>query len=373
MKILIAPDKFKGSLTALEACKAISRGVKEYDPGIETILHPMADGGEGTLEILRDLPGLETVSLSVNGPLFRPVRAFYKKNKVTAFIEMATASGLGLLKKEEQNCLYTTTLGTGEMILDAIGQGVKNIFLFVGGSATNDAGMGMAAALGYRFLDEFGMALKPIGESLLSVKSIDKSGLKIDLDNLDLTVVCDVKNVLFGPAGAAPVYAPQKGADEKAVAFLDAGLRQFSEVVESELGVDVANLEGGGAAGGLAAGAVAFLGAKVQRGVEMVMGATGFYSLLAGADLVITGEGKLDEQTNQGKVIDGVAAACLEVGVPVAVVCGASALGEQALKEMGVQYFTQLVSEEVTAEMAMRDAAGLLQQRIFDMMPEIAR
>ncbi len=371
MKILIAPDKFKGSLTAVEVCRAIERGIKKYDPAIETILQPLADGGEGTLEILGNTLDLETVFLTVNDPLFRPVTAFYKKNNHTAFIEMATASGLGLLNENERNCLFTTTYGTGEMILDAIEKGVENIFLFVGGSATNDAGMGMATALGYCFLNKNRNKLKPVGANLIAVNFIDKNALKFDPSNINVTVVCDVKNVLFGKDGAAHIYAPQKGAGASAVQLLDNGLRHFSKIIKRDIGKDVSKVKGGGAAGGLGAGAVAFLNASIRPGIETVMEITAFKKQLTDVDLVITGEGKFDHQTGKGKLVEGVARACREKGIPVAAVCGKLEVDAETLKQMGIDHWAEIMSEGVTLEQAVKEAAGRLEGLVFGMVREI--
>ncbi len=371
MKILIAPDKFKGSLTATEVCRAIQKGINKYDPAIETILHPLSDGGEGTLEILGNTLDLETIYLTVNDPLFRPVQAFYKKNKDTALIEMATASGLELLNNKERNCLFTTTYGTGEMMLDAIEKGVKNIFLFIGGSATNDAGMGMAAALGYNFLNNEKEQLKPIGKNLIAVYSIDKSELKFDPNKINITVVCDVKNVLYGKDGAAHIYAPQKGAGDDAVQLLDNGLRQFSKIIKRDIGKDISNIKGGGAAGGLGAGAVAFLGASIQSGIEMIMEISAFQKQLSDIDLVITGEGQLDYQTSKGKLVEGVAKVCRKKGIPVAVVCGKLEVEEETLKAMGIDYWAEIMTEGVTLEQAMTEAEERLEGLVFEMMHQI--
>ena len=259
MKVLISPDKFKGSLSAQEVCEAIDRGVKKFDQRIETIFHPLADGGEGTLENLQSSLELESVVVEVNDPLFRPVKAEYKIGGGNAYIEMAAASGLPLLTVQERNCLYTTTYGTGELMLHAINKGVNNIYLFVGGSATNDGGIGMANALGYQFYDAENNELSPIGKELINISRIDHSKMKMDINKINLTAVCDVKNPLFGPEGAAYIYGPQKGGNEEEIKMLDKGLRNLSEVVYSTLGKDIANLEGGGAAGGISAGAMLFV------------------------------------------------------------------------------------------------------------------
>ncbi|MBP6755641.1 MAG: glycerate kinase, partial [Bacteroidia bacterium] len=212
MKIIVAPDKFKGSLSALEVCNAIENGIKRFDQSIEIIKHPLADGGEGTLTILNNYFKLNKRNVVVNNPLFKPCEATYLVSDDTAYIEMATASGLQLLSENERNCFYTSSFGTGELILDAIDSGYNNIVLFIGGSATNDAGIGMASALGYKFYDTNNQIVKPIGKELINIDCIDITNLKIDLNSINCTVICDVKNELFGLNGAAHVYAAQKGA-----------------------------------------------------------------------------------------------------------------------------------------------------------------
>ena len=328
----------------------------------------MADGGEGTLDVLEKHLSIDHISLTVNDPLFRPVKAFYYKNKNTAFIEMAVASGLQLLKENERNPLYTTTFGTGELILDAIKKECKKIYLFVGGSATNEAGMGMAAALGYRFINKNDQLVSPIGKNLIGIDKIENSDLLFNPNKLEITVACDVQNILFGKNGAAYIYAPQKGADNSAVELLDNGLRHISQKIKNYLQTDISKIEGGGAAGGIAAGAVAFFNAKIKSGVESVMEASGFYQQLDGVDLVITGEGKMDHQTPQGKVIKGVADVCRERGIPIAVLCGVSTLDKNDLGKMGIQHCLQLVSENILPENAMANAAELLEKRAFELM-----
>lgn len=372
MKILIAPDKFKGSLTAAAVCQAIMNGIHRFDPAIECILHPLADGGEGSLEMLRMVTASKTITRVVLDPLFRPVEASYLRDDQVAYIELAAASGLELLKPEERNCLYTTTYGTGELILDAIQNGATRLFLFVGGSATNEAGLGMAAALGYRFLDQNGVLLSPIGNNLGLVDRIDPTALKCDPGDLEITVACDVRNTLFGKEGAAYVYAPQKGADGNAVALLDHGLMNISRVIQKDLGMDVSRIEGGGAAGGIGAGGVAFLGASIRPGIDTIMQITGFEDKLQGVDLVITGEGKVDEQTVRGKVVKGVAEQCRQKNVPVGVICGRMELEEEKLKQLGVKIWGQVLTGGITPEQAVNEAGDRVADLAFRMMQDLA-
>lgn len=368
MNILVAPDKFKGSLTAVQVCEAIETGIRRHDPEAVVMMHPLADGGEGTLDVLDAAMQLETEYLVVNDPLFRPIKAFYKRNRDTAFIEMAVASGLEILETAERNCLNTSTLGTGELMLHAISNGISTIYLFIGGSATNDAGIGMATALGYAFLDKNGRKVLPVGKYLPDIHSIDASHLYFKPDSLQVFVVCDVKNVLFGPEGAAHVYAPQKGADEAAVQLLDLGLRQVSRVIESHFLLNLAEMPGGGAAGGLGAGAVAFLNAQILPGVETIIGVSGVENLLARADLVITGEGKIDNQTLQGKVVKGVCEAAKKFGVPVLGICGTLALEKSDCLEMGLSDVTAVKTPGMSTEYAMTHASELVAQRVAGML-----
>lgn len=348
MKILIAPDKFKGSLSAQEVCDAIEKGIKKHDSTIEVIKHPLADGGEGTLDILQHYFPLKQVVIEVQNPLFKTIKSSYFVSKDTAYVEMSNASGLQLLKKEDQNCYYTSTIGTGQLIKDALSKGFKNINLFIGGSATNDAGIGMAKALGYNFIDANGNQLEPIGKELINISKIDSSSLFFDLSNINFTVICDVKNPLFGKNGAAYVYAAQKGASKKEIEFLNEGLRNFSVQAQNCLNIVVADIEGSGAAGGLGAGAVAFLNAKMQSGIEFVLEQTNFNNQInKGIDLIITGEGSVDKQTLQGKVVKGISDISKKYNVPFFIVAGIvkdkdliveglSPLGISSIMELGV-------------------------------------
>lgn len=334
MHILIAADSFKDALDAPGVCHAIERGILAAMPNAHIRCFPLADGGEGTAQILIFHSGGQQVQCTVKDPLFRPVQAIYglSGNGETAFIEMAQASGLQLLAPESRNPLYTTTFGTGELIADALQRGARNIVLGIGGSATNDGGMGMAAALGLRFLDADGLSLEPVGQNLGKVHRI-AGRLNI---NTRVEVICDVDNPLFGPTGAAQVYAPQKGADEAAVAELDAGLAHFAGLLHEYSGKEIAHLPGAGAAGGLGAGAMAFLDAQMRRGIEAVMEYTGFETALAGIDLIVTGEGKIDRQTHHGKLIRGICAMAKVHGIPVIAFCGALDASASDIRELGL-------------------------------------
>lgn len=368
-KVLIAPDKFKGSLTALEVCKAVQNGIHKHDPGIDCIFHPLADGGEGTLDTLENSFQLEPIALTVNDPLFRPITAEYRLKDQSAFIEMSRASGLELLTSQERNCMNTTSYGTGELISDAIKNGAKEIYLFIGGSATNDAGIGLLSALGYQFLDKSGDNIKPIGAALNDIMNIDDSYLNFDLDKINVTVVCDVTNPLFGPMGAAYIYGPQKGASAEDLEILDMGLVNFNNLVKSKYGKDLSNIEGGGAAGGIGAGAAGLLNAQLQPGIESVMNITGFKKLLKDIDLVITGEGKLDSQTLQGKVVDGVYQLADERGIPMAIICGMVEDLDIIKREIKSPIY-QLKSDDMSIDEAINDAKVLVEQTAFNLIKD---
>ena len=366
MNILIAPDKFKGSLSAAEVCEAIQTGIHRFNPDIKTHIHPLADGGEGSLEILQQYTDTQKVSLSVADPLMRPIEAQYLIAKQTAYIEMSAASGLVLLAESERNCTNTTTFGTGEMILDAIRRGIRDIVLFIGGSATNDVGTGMASALGYRFLDADKNPINPIGKNLSEIKIIYNKNSLLNLANVSVRVLCDVTNPLYGTQGAAYTYARQKGANDAEIEHLDKGLRNIAEVLKLQNYPDIADLEGAGAAGGMGGGAVAFLDAKMVSGINFFMELTDLEAKIQGADLVITGEGKLDDQTLKGKVVSGVAALANQHNVPVVVICGANTLQGD---ELGLKSIYSVMDISQSVEEAMRDA----KEKVTDLGFQIAK
>ena len=355
MKILIAPDKFKGSLTADEVAEAMAEGIRSVNPDIEAIKFPLADGGDGTAAILTKHLHGEFFPVKVHNPLFEIIEASYgySESGRTAFIEMSAASGLRLIPAEKQNPLNTSTLGTGEMIMDAIRHGAEKIILGIGGSATNDAGIGMAAALGFRFLDHDGNELKPVGANLEFIQSIDDSTLHYNLAGVDVQVACDVDNPLTGKRGAAWVYGPQKGATTETILKLDKGLKNFARVVKEKYGKDISRLPGAGAAGGLGAGAMVFLNARLRSGVELVMDITMFEDHLKNADLIITGEGKIDDQSFQGKVLSGITKLAKKYNLPVIAVCGDLKLDIRKLKNHGIIQAISLVDYFGSVEQAM--------------------
>jgi glycerate kinase len=371
MKIIVAPDKFKGSLSAIDVCNAIEKGIKTFDQSVEIIKHPLADGGEGTLTILNNFFKLTKRNVIVNNPLFHPCEATYLVSNDTAYIEMATASGLQLLSENERNCFYTSTYGTGELILDAINNGYKNIILFIGGSATNDAGIGMAAALGYEFYDINNQIVEPIGKELININRIEIKNLKIDLNSIKCTVICDVKNEFYGPNGAAYIYASQKGATSSQVNQLNQGLINFSNQVELFLDKKIATIPGTGAAGGLGAGALCFLNAKLQSGIDFVMEHTNFNSIVnSDIDLIITGEGSVDKQTIEGKVVSGVASKASLFNIPFIVVSGIAKDVKQIQNELNPNAMYSIMETGVTQKEAIAEASKYLNDIGFHLIQQ---
>lgn len=356
MKIVIAPDSFKGSLASPEVCRAIEAGVLAAMPEARAVLVPIADGGEGTVRTLVEGTGGAVLSADVTGPLGEPVEAEYGilGDGETGVIEMAAASGLALVPPSRRNPLYTTTRGTGELILAALNRGCRRLIIGIGGSATNDAGMGMAQALGVRFLDENGRELPGIGDSLSRLAHIDTSKLDPRLANTSVRVACDVDNPLFGERGAAQVYGPQKGAPPDIVDQLDAGLRRFAEVVVRDLGIHVADLPGAGAAGGLGAALVAFCGASLEPGVNIILEAVDLEHKLIGAEVVFVAEGRLDAQTAFGKAPAGVAQLARRYGCVVLALAGSIAEDARDLHDKGFTAMRSILREPISLEDAMQ-------------------
>ncbi|WP_282053837.1 glycerate kinase [Maribacter luteus] len=355
MKFIIAPDKFKGSLTGFEFCDAVEEGLRMVFKEAEIFKMPLADGGDGTMEVARHYINGDKVSVTVNDPLFRPIEASYLYSKGTgiAYIEMAEASGLKLLKDEESNCWYTTTLGTGELIVDALEKGAKEIILGIGGSATNDGGMGMASALGYRFLDGDEEELEPIGGNLAAVRKIDDSNINPKLNGVMVKVACDVTNPFYGQNGAAYVYAKQKGASDNEIVLLDQGLTNFAEIIHRRFNMDLQKIDGAGAAGGVGGGALIFLKGDLISGIDMVKELSGFDTAIEGAYWIITGEGKLDEQTLSGKTIDGVVISAKRKQIPVAALCGSVSISIAQQQAFGIEYVASIVRGVGTLQEAM--------------------
>jgi glycerate kinase len=359
LNILICPDKFKGSLTAEEVCHAIAKSIRKLSPGSRISEVPMADGGEGSLEIINNQLKAEVIKIKVSDPLGRLVEAEFLMKGETAYIEMAKASGLQLLKPEERRAVKTSTTGTGELIKEALQLGAKKIYLLVGGSATNDAGIGMAKALGFGFSDAAGNEVEPTGENMIRIKIIHKSLL--DFNGIKFYVLCDVGNPLYGKNGAAYVFGRQKGADDREIAELDEGLKNMSELFKETFGVNVQEIPGAGAAGGIAGGAVAFLGAEINSGIGTLMEIAGLEDKIKAADLVITGEGKIDSQTLNGKVIAGIATKAGKYNKTVLAFCGKLDLEMSELRKMGLKNAFSVKGENMTVEEAMTDTGKKLE------------
>ncbi len=351
MKIVICPDKFKGTLSASEMADAIESAVKQINSEIETIVLPLSDGGDGFLDVLVNLFHAKKREMMVYNPLFKPITTWYAINNElkTAYIEMAKASGLQLLNEYERNPCLTSTYGTGEMILDAIENGAKHIILGIGGSATNDAGIGMAVALGYRFFDTVGNEIKPIGGNLKEIALIDDTHLKFNPLDIDFKVACDVKINLYGSNGATYTFARQKGATPDQIEHLDRGLMNFAELIFEKYSMDLQAIEGAGAAGGMGAGAIVFFKAKLVSGIQLIMNELNFDEIVKSADLIITGEGKLDSQSRQGKVISGVIEKAKKYGKPVTAICGQVALNKQEVGDFGLKGAYSLFSNDETS------------------------
>lgn len=364
MRILIAPDSFKGSLSAAEAASAMARGALAAFPGAELVQVPMADGGEGTVDALVAGTGGQIVKHVVTGPLGTPVEARFGLlgDGVTAAIEMAAASGILLVPKEQRNPLVTTTYGTGELIRAALGRGVRRIVCGIGGSATNDGGAGMIMALGAKLLKADGTSIGFGGGALAELDRIDLTGLDPRLQQVELLVACDVDNPLCGPRGASAIYGPQKGATPEMVQTLDGNLSRLAGIMARDLGTDVREIPGAGAAGGLGGGLVGFLGARLRPGIEVVMEAVRIDELLAGTTLAVTGEGRTDGQTLAGKVPMGVARRAANHGVPAIVVSGAVTPDADALLAHNIASLTSICDGPTTLDEAMAHAAELLER-----------
>lgn len=337
-KIAVAPDSFKGSMTAMEAAVHIENGLKKALLDISVRKIPMADGGEGTVSAIVESTGGRFVQRHVKDPLGRKIKAQFgvTGDGRTAVIEMAAASGLALLKPRERDPMVTSTYGTGELMKSALALGVKHILVGIGGSATNDGGTGMARALGMKFLDSQGRPLPEGGAALKDLACIDAAKLDRRLRNVRVEVACDVDNPLVGPNGAAHVYGPQKGASPRNVKKLDAALRHLAAVIEADMGKDIVDVPGAGAAGGLGAGLMAFAGGELRPGIDIVIDSVGLRRRMKGCDLVIAGEGRMDGQTVFGKTPSGVARVGAELGIPVIAISGCVGPDIDRLHSIGI-------------------------------------
>jgi len=360
MKIVVAMDSFKGSLTAIQACKIVAESIGSAVPQAEIITKPMADGGEGTAQAMIAAGSGQWVKKTVTGPLpdMRTCAGFaWFPDERMALVEMATASGLELLPAELRNPLKTTTYGTGQLIAAAVNQGAKRVLLAVGGSATVDGGTGAADALGWKFLDEKGRKIVPCGGELLRISKIIPPPQP---SRTATEVLCDVDNPLCGDHGAAKVYAPQKGATEEMVEQLEVAMLHLAELLKKQLGCDIKDIPGAGAAGGLAAGAIAFMGARLVSGIETVMSQSRLSESIAGADWVITGEGQFDRQSLRGKVVSGVVRVARDTDTKVAVLAGQVLLEPSEYRNFGVVDAIGCMNERMTLQYAMENAGKLL-------------
>ncbi|MCL7747967.1 glycerate kinase [Halalkalibacter alkaliphilus] len=354
-KIVIAPDSFKESLTALEAANAIEEGLKEVLPDCEFVKVPMADGGEGTVQSLVDATGGQIEHATVTGPLGDKVKGFYGLlgDGKTAVIEMAAASGLELIPRKKRDPMIATTFGTGELISIALDKGVERIIIGIGGSATNDGGAGMVQALGGKLVDQDGVDIPFGGAGLAKLERIDLSTLDIRLANVKVDVACDVDNPLIGPKGASAIYGPQKGATPEQIELLDANLAHYASVIKRDVGKDIQDVPGAGAAGGLGAGLLAFLPAKLKRGGDLVIEATKLEEAVRDADLVITGEGGINHQTIHGKTPICVANTAKKYDVPVIALAGSLTNDYTNVYDHGIDAIFSIVPGAVTLEEAL--------------------
>ena len=355
-KCIVISDSFKGTLSTLDICAIAREVVPAHFPDCELVTLPVADGGEGTVACFLEALQAQPVTVSISGPFGEPIQAVYARKNSLAVIEMASAAGLPLAG-ERRDPETATTYGVGQLIRHAVEQGCTDILLGLGGSATNDGGCGCAAALGTRFFDAAGNSFVPVGGTLADIAHIDVRERCRLLENVRVTVMCDVENPLFGPNGAAWVFGPQKGADDAMAARLDDGLRHLDRVLRQDLGLHLADLPGAGAAGGMGAGSIAFLGGTLRSGIEAVLDAVDFDRRLDGADLVITGEGRIDAQSVQGKVISGIARRTAPRNIPLVAIVGGIGPGAEAAYRLGLTaMFSINRAAESFAESAPRSA-----------------
>jgi glycerate kinase len=363
MKIVIAPDSFKGSLSAKDVSENIKIGIERVYRDVDIQCIPMADGGEGTVQSLVDATKGKIINVLVKGPLLQEVDAFYGilGDGRTAVIEMAAASGLPLVPEDQRNPMITTTYGTGELIKHALDMGCREIIIGIGGSATNDGGVGMATALGVKFLDQEGKDIGHGGGSLSKLHRIDISEMDKRIKDCKIIVACDVDNPLCGPRGATYIFGPQKGAKGDMLEILDNNLEHYAKVIKTNFDIDIKNCPGAGAAGGLGGGLMAFMDAKLQKGIDIVIEAVKLEQYMRGADLVITGEGMMDYQTQYGKTPYGVAKTAKKYNVPVVALVGQIGKNANVLYEMGIDSIFSIVEGVTTLESAIADCARLMQ------------
>lgn len=361
--VLIAPDKFKGSLTSFAVCEAVKKGLLRTDPSLEVLCFPMADGGDGFSLVMKHYCATETVQADTLDPLGRPIKASYEWEEAsrTAIIELAAASGLVLLAPEERNPMQSSSEGTGHLIQHALRKGAEKIILGLGGSATNDAGMGILKALGFTLLDSEGREVEPVGKNLRHIQQIEAPTI---LPSLQWEIATDVNNPLHGPHGAAFVYAKQKGANADDILILDEGLRHIDHLLSAKASTAIGALPGTGAAGGIVAGLLPWFPLTIKSGIDLVLQKSGWAQVLPQASLVITGEGRVDEQTLHGKVVAKIAASAKALSIPVWVVCGSADLPIDQLKKNGISHVLTLEDPAHSKEYCVQHAAELIEERI---------
>ena len=354
-KIIIASDSFKGTLSSNDICDIAKDCINETFPDCKVIQIPIADGGEGTVDCFIKALNAKRINVTVNDSYMNKINTYYAMHDNTAFIEVASSSGLPDVK-ENKNPSLTSTYGIGEQIYDAINKGATKITLGLGGSSTNDAGCGCACALKTKFYDKHGNEFIPIGKTLINVKRIDTTETRKLLKNIEITAMCDVNNKMYGKNGASYVYAPQKGADEKMVKELDKGLKHISKIIKKELKINVSNIKGSGAAGALGAGSIAFLNASLKSGIDIVLNITNFDNYLNGCDYVITGEGKLDNQSFKGKVVSGILNRCKKYNVPVIIIPGCIDSSIKSVNIENVQGIYPTIKEKLPFDIIKKEA-----------------
>lgn len=360
MKLVFASDSFKGSLESARTAELLEAAAREVFGDVETVSIPLADGGEGTVDAVLASSDAKAVTVTVQGPLMDQAEAKYALfNDGRAVIEMASATGLTLIPEDRRDPLEATSIGTGELLIDALEKGARDISIAIGGSATNDGGMGFMRALGAVFLDEEGNELEGRGRDLAKVSRIDLSGLDERLAEAKISAMCDVDNPLTGESGATYVYGPQKGADEAGLAELEAGMRNYRDRIYDLTGIDCDEVAGSGAAGGIGAALFALLGAELRPGIEIMLDLTGFDEALDGADMVITGEGKADFQSLRGKAMQGVGRRAKAKEVPVTAIVGCLGEGWEGLFKCGIERIIPLAHGRTTPDEAIRRAEEL--------------
>ena len=371
-KIVVAPDSFKGTMSSLEVCNIVKSAIASVDSGIEVAAVPIADGGEGTVDALLSAVGGKKMTVTVKDPLMRDVQAYYGilNDGFTAVIEMAQASGIGYLENDLWP-LEATTFGTGQLIKSALDEGCDKIIMGLGGSATTDGGIGAAAALGIRFLSEDRNEIPPNGGGLSLLHKIDASGIDPRLEKTEIILACDVDNCLCGESGAAAIFGPQKGASPEQVGILDRNLEHYAAVMKEQFGLDVMDIRGGGAAGGLGVSLIAFANARIMPGIQVILDTVKFSEIIKDADLIITGEGRIDNQTVLGKVPAGIARAAKHRGVPVIAIGGSLGKGYEAVYDEGIKGVFSVVNDLVpfsTVKQTCRQDLFMLMKNLMNVI-----